>query len=408
MDRPADPAAPAGSAAPTGSVIPADPAATAEPAATADLAFCRRSRGPPPTRAAPSAVLRELRGPAIMLAAVIVVTVGIALAGGLFALATFSALAAIVARRAQLWLLARRVPGWAALVITTGGFALILIVMGIAVVASIAAVGFRLAEDSTQVETWIKTAQDIWANITGVPAGTLPTIEPQAALGIARSLVSTLAPAVTACAMSVLIVIYVLLGAPGLHDRMLRATNSEVIARYDALATELVTYVKVRALLGAAAALADTVLLLVLGVPYAVLWGLMSFLFSFIPNIGFVLALIPPALFALVEHGPLTALAVVIGYLVINLAFDYVLQPRVVSTTLEVSPVVTIVTILVWTLLIGPAGALLAVPLTITLRALLMPYPGAAWFVAFLGREMSVPQAAPPVAEPVAEPTIGA
>ena len=98
-----------------------------------------------------------------------------------------------------------------------------------------------------------------------------------------------------------------------------------------------------RALLGAAAALADTVLLLVLGVPYAVLWGLMSFLFSFIPNIGFVLALIPPAAFALVEHGPLTALAVVVGYVVINLAFDYVLQPRVVSTTLEVSPVVTIV-----------------------------------------------------------------
>ena len=92
----------------------------------------------------------------------------------------------------------------------------------------------------------------------------------------------------------------------------------------------------------------------------------------------------------------------------INLAFDYVLQPRVVSTTLEVSPVVTIVTILVWTLLIGPAGALLAVPLTITLRALLMPYPGAAWFVAFLGREMSVSEAAPPAAEPVAEPTIGA
>ena len=149
-----------------------------------------------------------------------------------------------------------------------------------------------------------------------------------------------------------------------------------------------------------------------LGVPYAVLWGLMSFLFSFIPNIGFVLALIPPALFALVEHGPLTALAVVVGYLVINLAFDYVLQPRVVSTTLEVSPVVTIVTILVWTLLIGPAGALLAVPLTITLRALLMPYPGAAWFVAFLGREMSVPAGRPAAAaEPVApraEPTIGA
>ena len=186
------------------------------------------------------------------------------------------------------------------------------------------------------------------------------------------------------------------------------------------LATELVTYVKVRAALGAGAALADTALLLVLGVPYAVLWGLMSFLFSFIPNIGFVLALIPPALFALLEHGPLSAVAVVAGYVVINLAFDYVLQPRVFATTLEVSPVVTIVTILVWTLLIGPAGALLAVPLTITLRAILLPFPGTAWFVAFLGQEASVPLDDPPAAavggagavDPAgpaaAEPTIGA
>jgi predicted PurR-regulated permease PerM len=173
-----------------------------------------------------------------------------------------------------------------------------------------------------------------------------------------------------------------------------------------------VTYVKVRALLGAAAALADTVLLLVLGVPYAVLWGLMSFLFSFIPNIGFILAMIPPTVFAVIEHGPLSALAVVVGYVLINLAFDYVLQPRVMSTTLEVSPVITIVTILVWTALIGPAGALLAVPLTITLRALLLPFPGTAWFVAFLGRETSVPVDDPPIPDspvgPPVAPTIEA
>ncbi|HEY4190080.1 MAG TPA: AI-2E family transporter [Candidatus Limnocylindrales bacterium] len=356
--------------------------------------------------------IRELRGPLILSASIVVVTIGIGLAGGLFGLLAFSALAAIVARRAQLWLLARGTPGWAAILITTGGYILILVVMAVAVVASVAAVGFGLTEDSGQVESWIQTAQDAWGSITGVPPGTLPPIDPTAALGVARSVVSALAPAVTALAMSVLIVIYVLLGARGLHDRMLRATSADVIERYDILATELVTYVKVRALLGAAAALADTVLLLVLGVPYAVLWGLMSFLFSFIPNIGFILAMIPPTVFALIEHGPLSALAVVVGYVLINLAFDYVLQPRVMSTTLEVSPVITIVTILVWTALIGPAGALLAVPLTITLRALLLPFPGTAWFVAFLGRETSVPVDDPPIPDspvgPPVAPTIEA
>ena len=274
---------------------------------------------------------RDLRGPMLMLAAIVIVVVGIGLAGSMFALLAFSALAAIVARRAQLWLLARGIASWLALVITTGGFVLILVVMGVAVVASIAAVGLALVEDSSQIQEWLDMAEDAWGTVTGVPGATLPPIEPQAALGVARSVVAALAPAVTSLAFSVLIVIYVLLGAPGLRDRMLGATSEGVLARYEALATELVTYVKVRALLGAAAALADTVLLLVLGVPYAILWGLMSFLFSFVPNIGFILALIPPAAFALLEHGPAAAIAVVVGYVVINVAFDYVLQPRLVA-----------------------------------------------------------------------------
>ena len=98
-----------------------------------------------------------------------------------------------------------------------------------------------------------------------------------------------------------------------------------------------------------------------------------------------MLALIPPTVLAFLDGGIGPALAVVIGYMAINLAFDYVLQPRMMSTNLDISPVVVIVSIMVWTFVIGAMGALLAVPLTIVLRTLLMPYPGARWFVALLG-----------------------
>ena len=336
----------------------------------------------------PGARVRELRGPLFVAAAVVIVTVGIALAGGLFALLAFSALASIVARRAQFWLLDHGLPPWAALIVTVGGFILILVVMAIAVVASIAAVGFRLAEDSAQVQDWIDQAQALWGTVTGVPGGSLPPIEPQAALGVARSVVSALAPAVTSLAFSVLIVIYVLLGAKGLHGRTLRATSAEVIARYDVLATELVTYVKVRAVLGAAAALADTVAAARARRPVRGPVG---------PD------LVPVQLHPQHRLHPRPDPA---GGFRAPRARPGVgdrgrrrLRRRSTSpsttcssrgsfaTTLEVSPVVTIVTILVWTLLIGPAGALLAVPLTIALRALLLPFPNTAWFVAFLGRE---------------------
>ena len=99
--------------------------------------------------------------------------------------------------------------------------------------------------------------------------------------------------------MSVLIVIYLLLDAEGLHGRMLRATPPRSSRATTPSRPSSSRTSRSAPLLGAAAALADTVLLLVLGVPYAVLWGLMSFLFSFVPNIGFILALIPPTVFAL-------------------------------------------------------------------------------------------------------------
>jgi AI-2 transport protein TqsA len=328
---------------------------------------------------------RRLREPLLTLAAIVLAAIGIALAGTLSVLVAFSGLAAIVCRRAQLWFLRRGLPPWAALTVTVGAFGIILIVVVLAAVASAAAVAVQLAGERDQLSTWLDQLRDLWASTTGVPAGDLPGVDASAVISFARSLATPLVPIVTTLAMAVLIVTYLLLDADHLHARMLRATSAEVVARYDTLASELVTYVRVRAVLGAAAALADTVLLLVLGVPYAILWGVISFLFSFVPNIGFVLALVPPTAFALLEGGLGPAVAVVVGYVVINLAFDYVLQPRMMASSLDLSPVVVIVTILVWSVLIGPAGALLAVPLTIVLRAILLPFPGARWFLALLG-----------------------
>jgi predicted PurR-regulated permease PerM len=68
------------------------------------------------------------------------------------------------------------------------------------------------------------------------------------------------------------------------------------------------------------------------------------------------------------------------------------------ASELDISAVVVIVAILFWTFVIGPMGALLAVPLTIVVRQLLMPFPGARWFVAVIG---PVPGDDPPIDAPV-------
>jgi AI-2 transport protein TqsA len=331
------------------------------------------------------AVARSLRSPIVVFAGIAIVLAYVEAVHGFLALIAFSALAGILARHLHLVLQRRGIGSKLALTVTTLVYILILAALAAAAIASVIAVADLLADESAGVRAELSALADAFAAATGLPAGSVPAIDLAAILAVLRQVLATAGPAITGLAMSVLIVIYLLLDADNLRARMLRATSTASMARYDSMANDLVVYIKVRAILGAAAAVADTVLLLALGVPYAVLWGVVSFLFSFVPNIGFILALVPPTVFAYFELGIGPAILVVVGYVVINLAFDYVLQPRVMSTSLDLSPVVVIVSILAWTVVIGPAGALLAVPLTIALRVLLVPFEGARWFVALLG-----------------------
>jgi AI-2 transport protein TqsA len=358
---------------------------------------------------------RSLLPSVAVLAGIVVVLAGIAAAQGLVATIAFGGLSAVICRRVQLGLQRRGMRGWAALTATFAAYVLVIAMLAVAVVASILALATEIGRESEALAARLRELADGFGLVTGVPADSVPRIDPGAVLEVIRSLLGAVSPAVTGLAMAILIAAYLLIDADSLRGRMLRATSPDVLARYDRLADELWTYVRVRAVLGGAAALADTVLLLVLGVPYAVLWGVVSFLFSFVPNIGFVLALVPPTLLAFLGGGLGPAVAVVVGYVAINLAFDYVLQPRMMASELDISPVVVITAILFWTLVIGPAGALLAVPLTIVLRTLLVPFPGARWFLAVLGPVPDDPPPtkapAPPVAgDPapdVAPPTIG-
>ena len=131
-------------------------------------------------------------------------------------------------------------------------------------------------------------------------------------------------------------------------------------------------YMVVTAAFGLAVAVVDTIALVVLGVPLALLWGLLSFLTNFVPNIGFFLGLVPPTLLALLTGGPGTALLVVLVYCVANFLLQSVLQPVVVGDAVGLSITVSFLSVFVWTIVMGPVGAILAIPLTLFVYAVLV------------------------------------
>ena len=124
-------------------------------------------------------------------------------------------------------------------------------------------------------------------------------------------------------------------------------SSIQLLLGMERFATDLRRYLVVRAKLGLFAAVLSFVLLFVLGVPYPVLWAILVFAASFVPNIGSVIAIIPPTLLAYLDSGLGTAAMVVIGYALINFAQDQFLQPVVMGSELNLSPLVVFVAIVV-------------------------------------------------------------
>lgn len=131
-------------------------------------------------------------------------------------------------------------------------------------------------------------------------------------------------------------------------------------------------YLLVSTVFGLIVAVLDGLALWWLGVPLPLLWAVLSFITNFIPNIGFVVGLVPPALLALLEGGPRLMIWVIVVYCVINFVIQSIIQPKYVGDAVGLSVTVTFLSLIFWTWVLGALGALLAIPLTLLVRALLL------------------------------------
>lgn len=211
--------------------------------------------------------------------------------------------------------------------------------------------------------------------------------------GALASLVQSTAGAVSRTAGAIFVLaftlVYALVGARSLEARAVAALGERhrLLAGMERFGADLRRYLLVRAQLGIFAAVLVFALLLVLGVPLPALWAFLVFAASFIPNIGTFIALVPPTILALLDTGFGAAVAVVAGFTLVNFAQDYLLQPRMMGVELNLSPLVVFISIVAWTWVLGAAGALLAVPLTVALVSILEAFPESRALAALMRNE---------------------
>jgi len=121
-----------------------------------------------------------------------------------------------------------------------------------------------------------------------------------------------------------------------------------------------------------------------MGVSNPVLWGVIAFVFNFVPIIGSLVAGVPPVLLGLLEGGIGTALGVAAGFVLVNTLVDNVLEARLMGRVMGLSPLVLMVSLLVWGFVLGPVGALLSAPLTVAVRIYLDYHPETRWIAMLL------------------------
>ncbi|KQP01654.1 AI-2E family transporter [Leifsonia sp. Leaf264] len=270
--------------------------------------------------------------------------------------------------------------GWARWAATTAVIVvvyLILLALGVLLVTALAQFA-RLVSESADAFKAQATALTDWIGTLGLSSSQTEAltgaVDPSAFFGVALSLAESTLSSLT---VVVLVFAYPLFMAADaayiapLFARF-RDSHAHVIAALAGYAHGVRQYMIVNAIFGLIVAVLDGLILWALGIPGAFIWAVLAFITNFIPNIGFVIGVIPPAVMALVTGGWGLALIVLAVYCIVNVTLQVLVQPRFVAVAVSLGFTITFASVIFWSFVLGPLGALLAVPLTLLLKLLLL------------------------------------
>jgi predicted PurR-regulated permease PerM len=214
-------------------------------------------------------------------------------------------------------------------------------------------------------------------------------------VGLATGLLASLTDAFSTLVLLLVALVFITVESSGFGRRMalVGAERPHLPVALTLFSQGTRSYLLVSTVFGAIVALGDWIALAIIGIPAAPLWGLLAFITNYVPNIGFVLGLAPPALLGLLAGGWGEFIAVVVVYSLLNFVVQTLIQPRFVGDSVGLSVTVTFLALLFWGWVLGALGALLAIPLTLLVKALLVDVdPRGHWLDVLLREEPRAPR----------------
>ena len=311
----------------------------------------------------------------------------------------FLALVVVIALTpVQRWLRRIGTPRWlATAVLLIVVWTVLLSFVGLLVLA-VAQMAALLPDYSDRAEVLINgVVNDL--NDAGIVSGQLSDLVAQInysqLVGVATGLLSRLTDAASTLVLLLTALVFVAIESSGFGHRiaLVGAERPHLPVALSLFAQGTRSYLVVSTVFGAIVAVGDWVALSIIGIPAAGIWGLLAFVTNYVPNIGFVLGVVPPALLGLLAGGWGELTAVVVIYSLLNFVVQTLIQPRFVGDSVGLSMTVTFVALLFWGWVMGALGALLAIPLTLLVKVFLVDLdPRGHWLDALLREEPRAPR----------------
>ncbi|MCY4121651.1 MAG: AI-2E family transporter [Acidobacteria bacterium] len=322
--------------------------------------------------------------PLLALAALVVVAAGIKAAEQVMVPFLLAAFIATVAATPVFWLQRRRLP--VGLAITVVVLALIAVLVGFGAIVAESADAFRARLPFYQ-ERAVALLEPTLAFLGGLGIElSLELLDPGRALGFAGEALGSLGSVLTNGFFILLAVVFILTEAWSFPRKLgtVLSHPERDLPHFKRFAEKLNRYFAIKTTVSVATGVFVGLALWLLGVDFPILWGLLAFLLNYVPNIGSVIAAIPPVLLAIMQLGPVSALATAGVFLVVNVVMGSVVEPKFMGRELGLSTLVVFLSLVFWGWMLGPVGMLLSVPLTMTVKIAMEANPSTNWIAHLL------------------------
>lgn len=329
--------------------------------------------------------------PLLVAASFVIIIWGINQAQAVVVLFLVAVFLAIIGTVPLHWMERRRIPSVVAVLIVVTAMVALLLSIGAVVGASLSNFSDALPLYQTRLHDMLLALRTFLATkgIAITDKVLLGYVNPAAIMNLTADLFTALSSVLSDTLLILFTVVFILLEASSFPAKLRSVIDKPhaVFPQFTGFVNDIKRYLVIKTLMNLIAGALTAIWLFILGVDFPVLWGFLAFLLHYVPSVGSIVAAVPAVLLALIQLGGGSAALVAGGFLVIGMILGNIIEPRIMGHRLGLSPLVVFVSLIFWGNLLGVIGALLCVPLTMTVKLACEASENTRWIAVLLGPE---------------------